>query len=154
MIEGVNVGHAVIAGLLAGFVMAVAAYWQEGVFGFPRMDFGMAGLKYMGGDKPGWWFVGQAAHHLNSVVLALVYAGAVFLNLEDIFDKPIEWWWGPLTGLAYGSVVFLIVPMGILGTVTALTGGQLPRDSKMMVANLLLHLVWGAVLGALYFPVR
>jgi hypothetical protein len=154
MIEGVNIGHALVAGFLAGFVMTVAAYWLEGVFGVPRMDFGMTGLKYMGGDKPGWWFVGQAAHHLDSMLLALVYAGAVFLNLEDIFNKPVEWWWGPLAGLCYGFVVFLILPTAIMGTITVLLGGQLPRDRKMLAANLLLHLVWGAVLGALYFPVR
>ncbi len=154
MIEGVNIGHALVAGFLAGFGMTVAAYWLEGLFGFPRMDFGAVGLKYMGGDKPGWWFVGQAAHHLNSVILALIYAGAVFLNLEDVFDKPIEWWWGPLAGLGYGFVVFLILPVGIMGTITVLAGGKPPRDSKMMVANLLLHLMWGAALGALYFPVR
>jgi hypothetical protein len=154
VIEGVNIGHALVAGFLAGYVMTVAAYWLEGIFGFPRLDFGMVGLKYMGGDKPGWWFVGQAAHHLNSMILALVYAGAVFLNLGDIFDKPVEWWWGPLAGLGYGFVVFLVVPTAMMGTVTVLLGGQLPRDRKMLVANLLLHLVWGAVLGALYFPVR
>ena len=83
MIEGVNIGHALIAGFLAASVFALTAYWLEGVFGFPRMDFGAMGLKYMGGDKPGWWFVGQASHHLVSMLLALVYAGAVFLNLED-----------------------------------------------------------------------
>jgi hypothetical protein len=154
MIEGVNIGHALIAGFLAGFVFTLSAYWLEGVYGFPRMDFGAMGLKYMGGDKPGWWFVGQAYHHLVSMILALVYAGAVFLNLEDIFDKPIEWWWGPIAGAAYGLVVLLVVPTGLLGTITVLLGGKLPSDRKMMVANLILHLVWGATLGALYFPVR
>jgi hypothetical protein len=154
MIEGVNIGHALIAGFLAGFVFQLVAYWLEGISGFPRMDFGAMGLKYMGGDKPGWWFVGQASHHLVSMFLALVYAGAVFLNLEDIFDKPIEWWWGPLAGAAYGFVVLLILPMGIMGTITVLMGGQLPRDRKVIVANLILHLVWGVILGALYFPVR
>ena len=154
MIEGVNIGHALIAGVLAGFVMTLAFYWLEGISGFPRMDFGMMGLKYMGGDKPGWWFVGQASHYLNSMILALVYAGAVFLNLQDIFDKPIEWWWGPLSGLCYGFVIFLIVPTGIMGTITVLLGGKLPSDRKMLVENLLVHLLWGVVLGALYFPVR
>jgi hypothetical protein len=40
-----------------------------------------------------------------------------------------------------------------MGTITVLLGGQLPRDRKMLVANVLLHLIWGVVLGALYFPV-
>jgi hypothetical protein len=151
MIEGVNVGHALIAGLLAGYVMTLAYFWLEGVFGFPRMDFGLIGLKYMGGDKPGWWFVGQAAHLLNSMILALVYAGAVFLNLGDIFDKPVEWGWGPLAGLSYGLAVFLVVPTAIMGTITVLLGGQLPSNRKLLAENLLVHLVWGAVLGALYF---
>ena len=154
MIEGVNIGHALIAGFFAGFLMTVAAYWIEGVFATPRLDFGLSGLKYLGGDKPGSWFVGQVAHHIDSMGLALIYAGAVFLNLEDIFDRPIEWWWGPLAGLAYGFAVFLILPVGIIGAITVLSGGQLPRNLKMLAANLFLHLVWGAALGALYFPVR
>src|SRR3990170_4644522 len=120
MIEGVNIGHALIAGFFAAFLMALAGYWLEGLFGLPRIDLALAGLKYMGGDKPGWWFVGQAAHHITSTGLALVYAGAVFLNLEDIFDKPIEWWWGPPAGMIYALAVFLIVPVGLMGSITAL----------------------------------
>ncbi len=154
MIEGVNIGHALIAGLLAGYAMTIAAFWLEGVFGLPRMDLGIAGMKYMGGDKPGWWFVGHLTHSVNSVVLALIYAGAVFLNLEDIFDKPIEWWWGPIAGIAFGFVVFLVLPMGIMGTIMSLTGQRLPSDAKFITLNLILHLVYGVVLGALYFPIR
>ena len=124
MIEGVNIGHALIAGFFAAFLMALAGYWLEGLFGLPRID------------------------------LALVYAGAVFLNLEDIFDKPIEWWWGPPAGMIYALAVFLIVPVGLMGSITALSGGQPNRDPKMLATGLIQHLLWGAALGALYFPVR
>ena len=154
MIEGVNVGHALIAGFFAAFLMSTAAYWLEGVFGLPRIDLGMVGQKYMGGDRPGWWFVGQASHYILSMGLALVYASGVALNLEDLFGKPLEWWWGPPAGMVYGLAVFLILPVGIVGSITVLSIGILPRDPKALVANVLLHLLWGATLGALYFPVR
>ncbi len=154
MIEGVNIGHALIAGFFAGFAMAIGAYWLEGVFKFPRMDFGLFGMKYMGGDKPGSWFVGYASHIIISMALALIYAGAVFLNLGDIFNNPVEWWWGPLAGLVYGFVVMLVVPMGILGTLQGLTGQRLPMDAKFVSLAVILHLLYGVVLGALYFPVR
>lgn len=154
MIGGVNIGHALIAGLFAGYVMALAAYWMEGVFGLPRMDLGATGLKYMGGDKPGAWFVGIIAHHVDSMGLALIYAGAVFLNLEDVFRNSVEWWWGPLAGLGYGFVVALVLPFGIMGTIMALAGQRPPMDAKSVMFNVWLHLVWGAALGALYFPLR
>jgi hypothetical protein len=130
MIEGVNIGHALIAGFLAASVFALTAYWLEGVFGFPRMDFGAMGLKYMGGDKPGWWFVGQASHHLVSMVLALIYAGAVFLNLEDVFDKPIEWWWGPFAGATYGFVVLLVSADRHHGHRHCSPGGKYPAITR------------------------
>lgn len=154
MIEGVNIGHALIAGFFAGFAMTLGAFWFEGVFGFPRMDLGLFGMKYMGGDKPGWWFVGQLSHFMVSMSLALIYAGAVFLNLEDIFNNPVEWWWGPAAGLVYGFVVLLVLPMGLMGTLQGLTGQRLPMDAKFVTLALILHLLFGVVLGALYFPVR
>lgn len=151
MIEGVDITRVIIAGFLAGYVTAVSGYWLEGVFGMPRVDLSIAGFKYYGAERPGQWVVGQISHHIDSIGLAFIYAGAVFPNLGDLFDKPVEWWWGPFAGLVFGLVVFVVLALGILGTVMSLAGQKMPMDAKGFVANLLLHLVWGVVLGALYF---
>lgn len=151
MIEGVDITRVIIAGFLAGYAMAMAGYWLEGVFGMPRIDLSIVGFKYYGPERPGQWVVGQIAHHVDSIGLAFIYAGAVFPNLGDLFDKPVEWWWGPIAGIAFGIVVFLVLAVGILGTVMQLAGTPMPMERKQFLANLGLHLAWGAILGALYF---
>ncbi len=42
--------------------MVLSTFWMEGLFGLPRMDFGLTGMKYLGGEAPGRWFAGILFH--------------------------------------------------------------------------------------------
>jgi len=151
LLPGVAVGEALLAGFIAGYVMTLLGYWIEGFYGLPRMDLAqLGGMKYLGRDQPDilTWAVGIVTLYLNSAILGLLYAAAFYPNM------PIEnptWWQGILFGLAYGVGIFIFLPGIIL---TALTRGQLMQmmPPRGLLASFLLHLAYGAVLGALYYP--
>ena len=144
---------AVLAGFAAGYVMALASYWLETVFGMVRLDFGHTGMKYIGGEKPGWWIVGIGFHLVDSVLIGLAYAAFARPILLDI-GLPVGTLWGAvLGGLAYGVLVWatlaMLVAMPMMGTgVFAHRTGSL----KLPVVSLLLHLLFGGLLGLIYLP--
>lgn len=145
-----DVGWAALAGFAAGYVMALGAYWLEGIFGLPRLDFGHTGIKYLGGEKPGFWVVGIAFHLVDSILLALLYAVAVYPKLPVQGSIAV----GALAGLAYGVVLWALLAMLI---VMPLMGsgpfGMRSGSWKPAAASLVLHLVFGAILGGVYVPV-
>lgn len=53
MWQYVNFWLAAIGGFTGGYVMALGSYWLESVFGLVRLDFGLTGMQYIGGEKPG-----------------------------------------------------------------------------------------------------
>jgi hypothetical protein len=144
----VDVGWAALAGFAAGYVMALAATWLEGVFGIPRLDFGHTGYRYVGGEKPGAWYVGITFHLVDSVLLALLYAVAVYPRIAHGSIAA-----GILTGLAYGVVLWLILAMLV---VMPLMGsgpfGSRTGSWKPAAASLLIHLIFGTILGGVYVP--
>ena len=144
----VDVGWAALAGFAAGYVMALLAYWLEGVFGIPRLDFGHTGIKYLGGEKPGAWAAGIAFHLVDSILLALLYAAAVYPNIIHGVIAA-----GLVAGLAYGALLWLVLAMLIVmplmgsGPFAVRTGSWKPA-----VASLVIHLVFGGILGGVYVP--
>jgi len=151
MLPGVATGEALLAGAIAGYVMALFGYWMEGFFGLPRMDMSQAGMKYLGRAQPDnmTWLVGIAAHHIDAAILGLLYAAAFYKVIVDIGGFDPNWWRGILLGLGYGAGVMIFLPGIILGTLTRFQMPMTPRD---LIASLAVHLVYGAVLGAIYFP--
>lgn len=149
----VNFWLAALAGFAAGYVMALGAFWLEAVFGFVRLDFGMTGMRYVGGEKPGFWIIGILFHLIDSILIALAYAA---------FAWPIAPWLGIpvgsiggdiLAGLLYAIVVWLLLAMliampmmgeGIFGYQT--------KSSHFALLSLGLHLVFGTLLGIIYAP--
>lgn len=150
MLPGVAIREALAAGLIAGYVMAVLAYWMEGFLGLPRMDMSQSGMKYLGRAQPDnmTWAVGMGGHLVNAAILGLLYAAAFYPNMP--FDDP-TWWHGILYGLTYGVGIMIVLPGIILGTLTRF---QMPMGPKDLMASLVVHLAYGAVLGAAYFPFR
>jgi hypothetical protein len=146
----VDVGWAALAGFAAGYVMALGAYWLEGVFGLPRLDFGHTGMKYLGGEKPGWWAVGILFHLVDSILLALLYAVGVYPKLPAQGAIVA----GALAGMGYGIVLWLVLAMLIVmplmgsGAFGSRTGSWRPA-----AASLALHLAYGAIVGGVYVPV-
>lgn len=145
----VDVGWAALAGFAAGYVMALGAYWLEGIFGIPRMDFGHTGMKYVGGEKPGFWAVGILFHLVDSVLLALLYAVAVYPKLAERGSIVAGAIWGTGYGVLLWLVLAMLIVMPLMGSgpFGARTGSARPA-----VASLVLHLVYGALLGGIYVP--
>jgi uncharacterized membrane protein YagU involved in acid resistance len=144
----VDVGWAALAGFAAGYVMALGAYWLEGIFGLPRLDFGHTGIKYLGGEKTGWWAVGIVFHLVDSVLLALLYAVTLYPRIAHGAVAT-----GLIAGLAYGVVLWLVLAM--LVVMPLMGSGPFGRRTgswKPAAASLVLHLVYGAILGGVYVP--
>jgi len=140
----VDFAGVVLAGLVAGYVMAIAGIWAGRVPGLIAFDIADVGRRYMVSDRPSAWLFGLASHLTNSVLLVLFWAMAIEPNLA---------WPRILSGLAWG-VVLAFTLSGAL--VTPLTGlgfmGLKPGDLRYPVTNVLLHVLWGGLVGALYVP--
>lgn len=143
-----DVGWAALAGFAAGYVMALGAYWGEGLFGLPRLDFGHTGIKYLGGERPGFWVVGIVFHLVDSVLLGLLYAVLVYPKIAQASIPA-----GIVAGIGYGAVLWLVLAMLIVmplmgsGPFAIRSGSWKPAG-----ASLVLHLVYGAILGGVYVP--
>lgn len=144
----IDVGWASLSGFAAGYVMALGAYWLEGIVGIPRLDFGHTGMKYLGGEKAGFWFVGILFHQVDSILLALLYAVVVYPHIAQA--NAIA---GGIAGAIYGIVLWvllaMLVVMPLMGSgVFGLRTGSI----RPAVASLALHLAYGVILGATYVP--
>lgn len=133
-----------LAGLLAGYVMAIAGLWAGRVPGLTAMDIADFGRRYMVSDRPSAWFFGLASHLVNSVILTFVWASAIEPNLS---------WPRWLEGAAWGVVLAatlagaLVAPMSGLGFM-----GRKAGSFKFPLTNVLVHLGWGVLVGLLYVP--
>jgi hypothetical protein len=140
----VDFAGVVLAGLVAGYVMAIAGIWAGRVPGLVAFDIADIGRRYMVSDRPSAWLFGLASHLTNSVLLVLLWAMAIEPNLA---------WPRILSGLAWGVVLAftlsgaLVTPLMGLGFMGLKSG-----DSRFALANVLLHGLWGGLVGALYVP--
>lgn len=140
----VDFAGVIVAGLIAGYVMAVAGLWAARVPGLVAMDIADFGRRYIVSDRPSAWFFGMASHLANSVILVLVWATLIEPNLA---------WPRPLEGLLWGLVLSvtlagaLVVPMAGLGFMGRRTGSP-----RFAITNPLLHAVWGLIVGSIYVP--
>jgi hypothetical protein len=133
-----------VAGLIAGYVMAIAGLWAGRVPGLMALDIADFGRRYMISDRPSAWFVGLASHLVNSVLLTFLWASAVEPNLH---------WPHWLEGIAFGALLAvtlagaLVAPGAGLGLMGRRTGKM-----KFALTSLLVHLLWGGLVGVLYVP--
>jgi hypothetical protein len=133
-----------VAGLIGGYVMAVAGLWAGRIPGLVNIDIADFGRRYMISDRPSAWFVGLASHLVNSVLLTFLWASAIEPNLH--WARWLEGSaWG--AGLAVVLAGALVAPGAGLGFMGRRTG-----KAKFAITNLLVHLVWGALVGILYVP--
>jgi len=134
----------VFAGLSAGYVMALAGLWAGRVPGLAAVDIADFGRRYMVSDRPSAWFFGLGSHLVNSVLLTYVWASVVEPHLA---------WPRPLEGAAFGLVLAvllagaLVAPMAGLGFM-----GQKTGNRAFAITNVLVHLLWGLLVGSLYQP--
>jgi hypothetical protein len=140
----VDFASVVLAGLAAGYVMAIAGLWAGRIPGLVAVDIADFGRRYMGSDRSSAWLFGFVSHLVNSVLLVFLWATAIEPNLS---------WPRSIEGMAFGLALALtlagalVAPMSGLGFMGHKTGGW-----GFAVTSILLHLVWGALVGALYTP--
>jgi hypothetical protein len=134
----------VIAGLIAGYVMAVAGLWAGRIPGLVAVDIADFGRRYMVSDRPSAWFFGMASHLVNSVILTFVWAAVVEPRLS---------WPRWIEGIVFGEFLAitlagaLVAPMSGLGFLGLRTG-----RFNFALTNLLVHLAWGTLIGLVYVP--
>jgi hypothetical protein len=133
-----------VAGLIAGYLMAIAGLWAGRVPGLAAVDIADFGRRYMVSDRPSAWFFGLASHLANSVILTFIWASAVEPNL----DWP-RWLEAAAWGLVLAATLAgaLVAPMSGLGFMGRKTG-----NAKFALTNLLVHVFWGVVVGVIYVP--
>jgi hypothetical protein len=134
----------VIAGLVAGYVMAVAGLWAGKVPGLVSFDIADYGRRYMVSDRPSAWLLGFVSHLVNSVLLVFVWAALIDPNLD---------WPRPLSGLAWGLFLLvtlagsIIMPLSGVGFM-----GRNTHSPRLALTAFLLHALWGLVIGLVYVP--
>jgi len=140
----VDFAGVVLAGLIAGYVMALAGLWAGRVPGLVTFDIADFGRRYLVADRASAWFFGLLSHLVNSVLLTLVWASAVEPNLA--WPRWIE---GAVFGifLAVTLAGALVAPMAGLGLMGRKTGSL-----SFAVTSLLVHVGWGVLIGVIYVP--
>lgn len=135
-IKGVNLKSLIVSGFVAGWVMFLVDHYFSGVGGL----FGI----YPGMSDWGW----MVKHHIEAIIFAIPFA------LPAIYYKiPGPGW---LKGVIYGFFWWLIMNL-ILGWLAGMIGSQpfeqlAPKSAVMLFSVIILHLVWGFILGTLYVP--
>jgi|GEM_PF-3370111 len=143
--------RAAFAGFASGYVMALAGYWIEAVLGVSNLDIAHAGLRYVSGEKQGWWIVGIIFHLIDSVLLGVLYAAVVYRHLRRL-EKHLGRFWGSLTaGMAFAVAVWFFLAM--LFAMPFMGAGVFGRNTgspRPAVASLGMHLLFGSFLGFIY----
>jgi hypothetical protein len=140
----VDFGGVVLVGLVAGYAMAVTGLWAGRIPGLVAIDIAEYGRRYMVSDRPSAWLFGLASHLANSIVLVLVWAMLIEPNLD---------WPRVLEGLLWGEVLALTFAGALLAPMTGIGFlGRRTGNARFAATNVLMHTVWGFVLGALYVP--
>lgn len=138
----VDFGSVVMAGVAAGYVMAIAGLWAGRVPGLVAFDIADFGRRYMVSDRPSAWLLGFVSHLANSVLLVLLWATVIEPNLA---------WPQVMEGIAWGVLLAftlagsMVAPMSGLGFMGLKTGGY-----RFALTTLLLHVIWGFLVGLIY----
>ncbi len=88
--------------------------------------------------------LGLASHLANSVLLVLVFATLIEPNLS---------WPRPLEGLAWGKFLALTLAGALVAPLAGLGFmGWKHGSLRFAITSLLLHALWGILVGLLYVP--
>jgi hypothetical protein len=139
-----DIGGVVLAGLVAGYAMTVAGLWADRIPGLVAVDIADFGRRYMASDRPTAWLLGLGSHLANSVVLVLGWAMVIEPNLG---------WPRPLEGLVWGLALAVTLAGALVAPLTGLGFmGWRTGSPRYGVTTLLVHAIWGLLVGALYVP--
>lgn len=143
--SGSNFLRAITAGFIATFVMTVTGFWQAGI-GLPKFDVGSMLAANMGHGY-GW---GQAAHFIDGMLLALIYARWLYRVLPGpVLVRGILY--GIITTVAAGVIVVPLITAS-LAEPAGFFFARTPMPGMMILGSLIIHLAYGIILGILYIP--
>ncbi|HTH05501.1 MAG TPA: hypothetical protein VL916_06505 [Ilumatobacteraceae bacterium] len=138
----VDLASVTLAGLAAGYAMALVGLWAGRVPGLVAIDIADFGRRYMVSDRASAWLLGFASHLANSFLLTLVWATIV----EPSLDWPL---W--LEGVVWGEFLAVVLA-GLL--VAPLSGqgfmGVRSGSLRFAATDLVMHAVWGLLVGVIY----
>ncbi len=157
-----NYGRAFLAGVIGGAVMSLLMFMGR-MMGMTTMNLEMAiGSMITQTVGSTSWILGFVMHLMISGLIALIYA----FGFENVTHKA-----GWLTGAGFGLIHLIIagLVMGMMGSIHPLMVASQPvpegrllapgffaMNFGMMttVAFIMLHIIYGAIVGAMYPPVQ
>jgi hypothetical protein len=140
----VDFGGVVLAGLAAGYVMALVGLWAGRLPGLVAVDIADYGRRYMVSDRPSAWLLGLLSHLANSILLVLVFAMVI---------EPTFGWPRALEGLLWGETLAVVLAGALLAPLTGLGFmGLRTGNVRFAATDVVMHAVWGLLVGVLYLP--
>jgi hypothetical protein len=138
----VSFAGVVLAGLVAGYVMAIAGLWAGQVPGLVAIDISDYGRRYMVSDRTSAWLLGFVSHLANSVLLVLLWACVIEPNLN---------WPRPLEGLLWGELLAVTLAGGFVAPLSGLGFfGHKTGSWAYARTAVVLHALWGVLVGLVY----
>src|SRR4029078_2242927 len=138
----VDFGGVVLAGITGGYLMALVGLWAGRVRSLVEIDIADYGRRYMVSDRASAWLLGFVSHLLNSILLVLLWAMVV---LPNVHINQV------LAGLLWGEILAVLLAGGMVGPLSGIGFmGMKTSNPRFALTNLLMHAVWGVVIGALY----
>ncbi len=140
VIRDVNFGSFLFASLIAGYVLALVDYIFQGWFGL----FGLFHHKGspIGLGNPYW----TLRHEIQSVIFSIPYATFFTYRVRFIKSRTLK---GALYGFFFFILTRIVGFLGVLGDAPWLTR-FMDKPVEAHISSLILHVIWGAVLGYLY----
>ena len=138
----VDFGGVVLAGITGGYLMALVGLWAGRVHHLVAIDIADYGRRYMVSDRASAWLLGLLSHLLNSILLVLLWAMVV---LPNVHINQV------LAGLLWGEILAVLLAGGMVGPLSGIGFmGMKTSNPRFALTNVLMHGVWGIVIGALY----
>jgi len=147
-------GKAFVAGVVGGAVMSALTAMARALMGMPANLEMMLGTMVVQPPSAVAWTVGLAIHLVLSGLIALIYAW----GFERVTHRA-----GWAVGAGFGVIHAIIggLFMGMVPAMHPLIPEQMPAPGAFMsnvpmgpVALFVLHIIYGAVVGAIYRPVE
>ena len=138
-----SIQSALIAGFVATIAMTAFTYMA------PLMGFEMNIPKMLAGTMGASIIVGWMAHFMVGLILAINY-GAIFLSItKRVSDFK--------TGALFGILPWLFAQLMMMPMMSVMNGGSFTSglfsgSIMLAMASLVGHLIYGAILGAMYKP--
>src|SRR4051812_49689587 len=135
-------GGVLRAGVTGGSLRALVGLWAGRVRYLIAIAIADFGRRYMVSDRASAWLIGFVSHLLNSVLLVLLWAMVVVPNVH--INRV-------LSGFLWGEVLAIVLAGGMVGPLSGIGFmGIKTSNARFALTNLLMHGVWGLVIGALY----